>query len=56
MGAQNLLKLGVSLAGMNQRELACATFAEIPNKYPDMSNAVRDKIAAEQKATNCTVN
>jgi tol-pal system protein YbgF len=56
LGAQNLLKLGVSLAGMNQRELACATLAEVPNKYPDLSNAVRAKVAAEQKAASCTTN
>ena len=56
LGAQNLLKLGVSLAGMNQRELACATLAEVPNKYPNLSNAVRAKVAAEQKAASCTTN
>jgi tol-pal system protein YbgF len=56
LGAQNLLKLGVSLAGMNQRELACATLAEVPNKYPDLSNAVRAKVAAEQKAASCKTN
>ncbi len=56
MGPQNLLKLGVSLAGMNQRELACATFAEVPKKYPSLSNAVRAKVAAEQKAANCSPN
>jgi tol-pal system protein YbgF len=56
LGPQNLLKLGVSLAGMNQRELACATLAEVPNKYPDLSNAVRAKVAAEQKAASCTTN
>ncbi len=56
MGPQNLLKLGVSLAGMNQRELACATFAEVPKKYPTLSNAVRAKVAAEQKAANCSTN
>ena len=53
MAAQNLLKLGVSLAGMNQRELACATLAEVPRKYPDLSAAVRDRVAAEQKAASC---
>lgn len=53
MAPQNLLKLGVSLAGMNQRELACATFAEVPKKYPGITKAVRDKVAAEQKAASC---
>jgi tol-pal system protein YbgF len=53
LAAQTLLKLGVSLAAMNQRELACATFAEVGKKYPDASNAVRAKVAAEQKAASC---
>ena len=53
MGSQTMLKLGVSLAGMNQRELACATFAEITKQYPDASGAIRAKVAAEQKAASC---
>jgi tol-pal system protein YbgF len=54
LAPQTLLKLGVSLAGMNQRELACATFAEVYKKYPKASESVRAKVAAEQKAANCT--
>lgn len=54
LAPQTLLKLGVSLAGMNQRELACATFAEVGKKYPKASESVRAKVAAEQKAANCT--
>lgn len=42
-----LLKLGLSLVGMNEREQACAIFAEIPRKHPGASNAVR---AAEREA------
>ncbi|MGB7288232.1 MAG: tol-pal system protein YbgF [Salaquimonas sp.] len=53
LGAQNLLKLGVSLAGLNQRELACATYAEVPKKYPDLSNAVRKRVDVEQRAAKC---
>ena len=30
-----LLKLGVSLVGLNQRDVACATFAEIGKRYPE---------------------
>jgi len=53
MGPQTLLKLGVSLAGMNQRELACATFAEVGKQYPQASSAIRDKVVQEQKAASC---
>lgn len=53
LGAENLLKLGVSLAGLEQRELACATYAEVGKKYPDVSNAVRMRVAREQEAARC---
>ena len=53
LAPQNLLKLGVSLAGMEQRELACATLAEVPKKYPSMSNAVRKRVEVEQQAAKC---
>ena len=52
-GAQNLLKLGVSLAGLSQRELACATYAEVPNKYPDISRAIRNRVELEQTSAKC---
>ncbi len=53
LGAQNLLKLGVSLAGLDQRELACATYAEVPKKYPKLSNSVRKRVEVEQRAAKC---
>lgn len=55
-GPQSLLKLGVSVAGMNQRELACATFAEVLQKYPNASRAVRRNVAFEQRAAKCAMN
>lgn len=56
MGPQTLLKLANSLANMNQRELACATYAEVPKKYPDISKAVRDKLAADRNSASCGAN
>lgn len=56
MGPQTLLKLANSLANMDQRELACATYAEVPRKYPDISKAVRDKLAADQSSASCGTN
>ena len=50
---QTLLKLGVSLAGMQQRELACATYAKVKNKYPRMSNTLKKRVADEQKSAHC---
>ncbi|NKB53764.1 MAG: outer membrane protein assembly factor BamD [Rhizobiaceae bacterium] len=49
----NLLALGLALAGLNQREVACATYAEVLKQYleaePRLGNQVRD----EQAATKC---
>ena len=50
---QTLLKLGLSLAGMNQRELACATYAKVYKKYPQISETMRARVAAEQKSAHC---
>ena len=50
---QTLLKLGVSLAGMNQRELACATYAKVYRKYPKMSNTMRNRVKGEQNSAQC---
>ena len=56
LGPQTLLKLAASLAGMDQRELACATYAEVPIKYPQMTNAVRSNLESGQRAAKCTTN
>ena len=53
---QTLLKLGVSVAGLNQRELACATFAKVLQKYPDSSRVIRRNVAYEQNAARCLIN
>lgn len=55
-GPQSLLKLGVSIAGLSQRELACATFAEVLEKYPDASRAIKRNVAFEQRAAKCAIN
>ena len=36
-----LLRLGQSLAALNEKELACATFGEVARKYPRASLAVK---------------
>ncbi|QQM31813.1 tol-pal system protein YbgF [Martelella lutilitoris] len=48
-----LLKLGQSLAGMDNKDAACATFAEVPVRYPDAARAVLDKASAELTANGC---
>ncbi|MBK9081657.1 MAG: tol-pal system protein YbgF [Rhizobiales bacterium] len=47
-----LLRLGMSLQAMGAGEQACATFGEIPRKYPAASNAVRGA-EREMKKAGC---
>ena len=48
-----LLRLGQSLAALNQKEAACATLAEVARKYPSAAAGVKRGVAAEQKRTHC---
>ena len=48
-----LLRLGQSLAALNQKEAACATLAEVGRKYPHAAAGVKRGVAAEQKRTHC---
>jgi len=49
----SLLRLGQSLAAMNQKEAACATLAEVGRKYPQASGSVKRGVAQEQKRAHC---
>ncbi len=48
-----LLKLGVTLVALNQREVACATFAEIGKRYPGTSAALKERVKQEQAGATC---
>jgi tol-pal system protein YbgF len=48
-----LLRLGQSLAALNQKEAACATLAEVGRKFPKASAIVKRGVAAEQKRVHC---
>ncbi len=51
--ADALLRLGQSLAALNQKEMACATLAEVNRKYPRASNTVKQGVEREQKRVRC---
>ena len=51
--ADNLLGLGLALAGLNQREVACATYAEVLQQYPDSASRLEKRIKDEQASTKC---
>lgn len=48
-----LLKLGVSLSAMNQRDIACATFKEVGDRYPNASAALQEKVRQEAMVAGC---
>jgi tol-pal system protein YbgF len=48
-----LLKLGMSLAALDNTETACATLREVPKRYPNAPKAVLAKVGSEQKRLAC---
>jgi tol-pal system protein YbgF len=48
-----LLKLGMSLAALDNRETACATLREVGKRYPEASKAVKSKVSSEQGRLSC---
>ncbi|WP_157944502.1 tol-pal system protein YbgF [Mangrovicella endophytica] len=48
-----MLKLGMSLAKLDNRETACVTYAEVAKRYPKMSANVKKKLQQERTSANC---
>jgi tol-pal system protein YbgF len=48
-----LLKLGMSLAALDNKDTACATLHEVTKRYPKASKAVVTKVASEEKRLAC---
>ena len=48
-----MLKLGISLMGLKQRDVACATFAEIGKRYPDATSALKERVKQERALASC---
>lgn len=53
-GPEMLLKLGMSLAALDNRDTACATYAEVEKRYPQMSDNVRRKLQTEEQSSRCS--
>ncbi|MBK8177146.1 MAG: tol-pal system protein YbgF [Rhodospirillales bacterium] len=49
-----LLKLGMSLAGLDKPKEACASFRELKRAFPNASDAVKQRAEQESKRINCT--
>ncbi|SHM42084.1 tol-pal system protein YbgF [Roseibium suaedae] len=52
--ADSLLKLGVSLQGLGERDAACATFSELQTKYPNAAPAVLEQARDERRRAKCS--
>ena len=48
-----LLKLGMSLAALGQKQKACSTFGELDAKYPKAPEAVRAQAKSERARAGC---
>lgn len=48
-----LLKLGVSLSALNQRDVACATFGKIGQRYPKASSSLKERVKQERALAGC---
>jgi tol-pal system protein YbgF len=48
-----LLKLGMSLAELSQKDAACSTFKELKAKYPSAPEHIADEAKAERKKIGC---
>jgi len=51
--ADDLLKLGMSLARANQKQNACIAFAQLDRDFPQPGAAIRDRASAEKKRLGC---
>lgn len=49
----NLLKLGMTLAILNQKSDACAVFAELQDRYPNAQNSIMRRAKRERQNAGC---
>jgi tol-pal system protein YbgF len=51
--ADDLLKLGMSLARANQRQNACIAFAQLDREFPNSGSAIKERARDEKKKLSC---
>ena len=49
----SLLKLGMSLYQMKETDAACATLAELANKFPRAPRHIKQRAAEERRRAGC---
>jgi tol-pal system protein YbgF len=51
--ADDLLKLGMSLARVNQKQNACVAFAQLDHDFPNPGSSIKEHSLAEKKRLGC---
>ncbi len=51
--ADDLLKLGMSLANLNQKADACRAYARLQHDFPTVAPAVKERLASEKQRAGC---
>jgi tol-pal system protein YbgF len=51
--ADDLLKLGMSLARANQKQSACLAFVQLDHDFPNPGSAIKERATAEKKRLGC---
>ena len=51
--ADDLLKLGMSLARANQKQSACVAFAQLDHDFPNPGSSIKEHSVAEKKRLGC---
>ncbi len=51
--ADDLLKLGMSLARANQKQSACVAFAQLDHDFPNSGSSIKEHSVAEKKRLGC---
>lgn len=52
-GADNILKLGMSMKELGKKDEACTAFINLPKEFPKAEKTLKDKAAALAKSLNC---
>jgi tol-pal system protein YbgF len=53
-GPDSLMKLGVSLSALGEKDAACGTFKELGKRYPQGSEALMSRVRDEQSKAGCS--
>ena len=53
-GPDSLMKLGVSLSALGEKDAACGTFTELSRRYPQGSESLMSRVRDEQAKAGCS--